>query len=384
MLLLDRPTVLFILLFVFDFVGCSRIIRTKLNPGCKETYACRRIIDSVNLVHSTSQEDDLTLNFLSTTVYNYPELLIFPDKEVTIEWENLLKNRNLKTLSLSKPPKNAIGILLKEWPTPQNIKYKEKEWTRLWTNCIARECITETESFFDDQRSIMMQTHISSEQFNTENLLIGPYSMLIKIVLKNFKRSEISKEVFSLDLFNFDRQHIDLDRLDEYERMQLKDEEESFFANSSFFQWMTSASAIKDGVEIRKIHFHDADITTSSFSKYYRLSSGIFPNGTPLRSMKISFDDPDTDVNFVDETYDSVTWSFVIGLGQVPEVLSPQPSSSELISRSTLIGLSGAALFVLIVAAIIGGLIIVQRKKSSSLPNISYKYMVSGTELLVD
>lgn len=145
---------------------------------------------------------------------------------------------------------------------------------------------------------------------------------------------------------------------------------------------MTSVSAVKDGVEVRKIPLHDADIGPSKDTEYQRLELGIFKSGMPRRSIRISLDDPPSDVNFQDELYDSATWSFVIGLGQAPKVLSPQPSSSQLISRSTLIGLIGAALFVLIVAAIVGGIIVVQKRGSFGVSDVSYKYIVSRSSLL--
>ncbi|XP_074596023.1 uncharacterized protein LOC141851133 [Brevipalpus obovatus] len=374
--------ILIVLLIVLNFTHCLRTIRTNLNPGCKEDTSCKNSIDTVNLIHSTSREDDLTLNFLSTTVNKYPEFLIVPNKQVTIGWYSLLMSYNFGTLSLTDKPENAIDILITEWPVPSNFVRGDIKWTRLSTNCGPQECQTETEGFYDDQRSVTFKTRISSTEFSAKNLQIGPDTMLIEFIMNNFTRLEISKSEFRLSLFNFARKKIELDRVDDYERMQLKDEEESFFANSSFFQWMTSASAIKDGVEIRRIHLHDADVTTSTNSEYRRLASGIFKEGVPLRTIRISFDDPDIDVNFQDEMYDSVSWSFTIGLGQAPEAFSPQPSSSPMISRSTLIGLIGAAIFVLIVATIIGGIIIVQRRGSFGVSDVSYKYIVSRSSLL--
>lgn len=233
MYLSNCSLILFVLFIVPYSTHCARVIRTYLNPGCKENSNCKNSIKTINLIHSASQEDDLTLNFLSTTVHKFPEFLIVPDKQVTINWYNLLMSYQDETLSLNTKPENAIDILIKEWPAPTNFNQKGIRWTNLMTNCGTQECETETQGFYNEYRSISIKTHISSTEFSGKNLQIGPDTMLIEISMNNFTRLEISRSDFKLSLFTFERKEIKLDRIDDYERMQLKDEEVS---NPDFVQ----------------------------------------------------------------------------------------------------------------------------------------------------
>lgn len=218
-----------IILSTLNSAFCVRTIQTKINPGCWENSLCKKNIYSLNLIHSTSQENDSILNFMSTTVHQSPEFVIFPDNQVTIDWGNLLFFNDFKTLHLKEKPENAIGFILKEWPTPRNFVKRDAKWAIVSIKFDSRECKTVIEGPFDKQRSVVVQTQIDSTEFCAENLQIGPHSMLIKITMEGFNRSEISEKFFELYLYNFARKQIKLDRTDKYELMQLKDEEVSTY-----------------------------------------------------------------------------------------------------------------------------------------------------------